>query len=113
VPTITAATSNSKAVSTSSRESMANDRYGLVWKKSNDATAASAVTMPAARPPMAATATTTIISTSAAFVASKIDRNRARKAPTPTAAGTPTAIPMVRLARSSAVSTPCRGSCAG
>ena len=94
MPTSTAATSSRIVVSTSSRESMASDRYGLVWKKSNDATAASAVTMPAARPPSAATATTTIISTSAAFVVSNKGRNTAISAPAPIAAGTPTATPI-------------------
>ena len=66
--------SSSTVVSTSSRESIDSDRYGWVWKKSNETTAASAVTIPAARPPSAATATTTIISTSAALVVSKNER---------------------------------------
>ena len=87
-------------VSTSSRESIASDRYGSVWKKSNDATAASAVMIPAARPPRAAIATTTIISTSAAFVVSNSGRNTAMSAPTPIAAGTPTATPITSPALS-------------
>ena len=47
VPTSTAATSSSTVVSMSSRESIVSDRYGWVWKKSNETTAASAVTIPA------------------------------------------------------------------
>ena len=78
----------------SSRESMVSDRYGSVWKKSNETTAASAVMTPAVRPPSAATATTTIMNTNAALVVSKNERVNAMTAPTATVAGKPTARPM-------------------
>ena len=74
MPTSTPAMSSSTVVSMSSRESIVIDRYGSVWKKSNDTTAASAVMIPAHRPPRAATATTTIISTRAALVVPKNER---------------------------------------
>jgi hypothetical protein len=100
VPTKTAATSGSTVVSTSSRELIVSDRYGRVWKKSNDTAAASAVMMPDVRPPRAATATTTIISTSAALVPLKNDRAVAIAAATATVTGRPTATPITRPGRS-------------
>ena len=94
MPTMIPATSSRIVVSMSSRESMVSDRYGRVWKKSNDRTAARAVIIPAARPPIAATTTTTIMSTNAALVWRNTPRARARAAPVPMAAGMPTVTPM-------------------
>ena len=100
VPTMTAAINSAIAVSRSSREAIVSDRYGLVRKKSKDITAASAVRMPAARPPIAAMATTTIIRTRAALVLLTSERGIASRAATMITAGVPIAHPISRPVRS-------------
>ena len=77
----------------SSRESIASEvRTGVEEVERDDR--ASAVTIPAARPPIAATTTTTIIRINAPLVWRNTPRARARTAPVPTAAGMPTATPI-------------------
>ncbi len=100
VPTMTAATSSAIAVSRSLRDSIFSDRYGFVRKKSKDITAASAVRMPAMRPPIAAMATTTIIRTRAALVLLTSERGIANRAATMITAGIPIAQPINRPVRS-------------